>query len=777
MRDTPLQKNNVVIVLSVSALAAAGIAAYGNALDAPFFMDDVKGIVANRDIRSFSDPLKFFDTPTPISGGRPVAAFTFALNYAIHALHVRGYRVFNLGVHILAAVVLFGLVRRTLLGLPQCTRLPTAPIALVCAMAWMLHPLQTECINYVAQRTESVMGLLYFLTLYCAARGLRSLRRRWWHVACAVACALGMATKQVMVTAPVAVVLYDLTFAGLTFREALRRRSGLYATLAATWFVLAGLMFGYPDAAVGGDSDVTSFAYAVEQCIMIVKYIGRVFWPASLIADYGHPEAPPLLEAAPYVVVLMLLLVGAALLFVRRPQFGFGAVWFFITLAPTSSFIPITTEVGAERRLYVPLAGLVAMVIIGGYHVLGRVWKRRTESVARGEEGKRGWRWRWPLRGIVFILLGALALRTVWRNSDYSSTVRIWQTVVDAVPTNYRAHNNIGTALVEVGRIDEAVEHYRRAIELRPRYADAHNHLGAALRRLGGFEEAVSEFRWALELDPSLAEAHYNLGNAVGASGELGEAVRHYRQAIRLKGDYADALYNLGNTLVQLREFGEAAAMFQNVVDLEPADASAQFNLGVSLVNLGRSEEAVSVLKRAIELQPGHAKARVLLGDQYGARGELNAAIEEYRRAVEFDAQFALAHYRLGRALRWAGHYDEALPRLAEAARLGPNWPDPLVEIAWVLSTQPDDGQCRPVEAVDAAERAAALVERPTARMLDALAASYAVAGDFAKAVEFAEKAVQRAESEGDDATTEAIRQRISLYKQGRRYVDRGAGG
>jgi len=795
--------------ICLSILVVAGVLVYANGLDAPFFMDDASGIVENRDIRNFSDPLRLFGSATPISGGRPVAAFTFAINYAIHKLEVRGYHIFNLGVHVLAAVVLFGVVRRTLLTLPQWIGMSATRLALICALVWMLHPVHAECINYVSQRTESLMGLFYFLTVYCAIRALRSARARCWHVACVGACALGMATKQVMVTAPVMVFLYDFTFSARPFSDTLRRRRGLYAGLAATWLVLAGLMIGFPDTAVGDNPNVRNSDYAIEQCIMIVGYIGRVFWPASLIADYGYPRVRPLGEAAPYAMLLAPLLVGAAVLFVRHRQFGFGGVWFFITLAPTSSFVAITTEVGAERRLYVPLAGLVGMVIVGGYWVVQRVLGGARGASDGGIGSERAASIRWPCRVVTVLVLGALALRTIWRNEDYRSAVRIAQSVVDALPKNYRAqtglglalfesgrveeglehmrtacelgpgydvaHNNFGSALVKVGRIEEAVKYFRRAIEVRPSYAEAHNHLGSALRKMGSMDEAFREFQLALRFDPELAEGYYNLANAFGAIGKPDEAVRHYREAMRLKADYGDAMYNMGNVLLQMGRFEEGAVMFQRVTELEPSDASAHFNLAVALVKLGRSAEAVASLKVATEIQPGHVKARLLLGDQYRARGEVYRAIDEYRRAVESDGDLALAHYRLAGGLCDAGNYDEALAALANAIRLDPQWAEPLVETAWILSTHPDARQCRPVDAVNAAERACALVERPTARMLDALAAAYAAAGEFAKAASFGEEAVQQAEIENDIATIAAIRARVALYRQNQRYIERGA--
>ncbi len=599
--------------LYVVVLLLTGPAIYANALSGPFIFDDIDGIVDNPHIRRLWPPSNLLSAPpNTIARARPVVSFTLAVNYALGGLEPAGYRVLNIAVHTLASVVLFGVIRHTLLTPSLKDRFARSAdgLAFACALIWLVHPIQSECINYVSQRTESLMGLFYFLTFYCAARGLNSARRGWWHVAAVAACALGMASKQVMVTAPAMVLLYDAVFAATPWRETVRRRWGLYAGLAGTWVLLAALMFAYPDTNIGYEGRIGPADYALNQCVVIVDYLRRILWPHPLNVDYGNPEPRTLVEVLPHGIILAVVLVGASVLFIRRPKLGFGGLWFFVILSPTSSIVPMATEVGAERRVYVPLAGLVALAVIGGYLLIGRLASRTAAKQPRRAKAPPPPKAGWPAVLIVAVLSSALAWGTVRRNEDYDTHLSLWSTVVDVAPENYRGWNNLGIALIKRGRIEEAIPYLRRALELNPEYPEAHNHMGMALRAQGETDQALRHYRLALQYRPDFPECHYNFANALLAVGAGEQAVAHYQQALKLEPDYADAHFNLGNALVRLGRLEQAAVHYRRVTQLEPSDASAYFNLGVVLAELGRTQEAIEPLRRAVALDPNHARAR-----------------------------------------------------------------------------------------------------------------------------------------------------------------------
>ena len=178
--------------LAVALLLLAGVVAYSNSFSAPFLFDDDPAIADNPTIRSLWPPWGVLSPPNTGAGvnGRPVINLSFAINYSLGGLGVRGYHVANLAIHLCAALALFGIIRRTLLRPVLQPRFGdhALPIAFVAALVWMLHPLQTESVIFVEQRTESLMGLFYLLTLYAAVRGMEAPPSRGWQILAFVTC-------------------------------------------------------------------------------------------------------------------------------------------------------------------------------------------------------------------------------------------------------------------------------------------------------------------------------------------------------------------------------------------------------------------------------------------------------------------------------------------------------------------------------------------------------------------------------------------------------------
>ena len=570
-------------------LVVVGAVVYANSLSGPFLFDDSATIVENRTIRQLWPPLWLTRAwhPEVSSDGRPVVSFSLALNYAVGGLDVRGYHLVNVAVHILAAVVLFGVARRTLsAGKPgEWFGRHAEGVALSWALLWLVHPLQTECVNYVSQRTESIMGLFYLLVLYCALRVMHGEGARWSGVA-VVCCALGMASKEVMVSAPLLVVLYDRTFAAGSFREALRRRWGLYAGLGATWLIPGLLLARDPHGnTIGSAASVGALDYALNQCVVVVRYLQLVYWPQPLVFDYGQPQSLALDAVAPHAVVLAILLAGTVAALIYWPRSGFLGAWFFVILAPTSSFVPILTEVGAERRAYLSSAGAIGLAMVGGFLLLRQV-ARYADRV--GKDGSRMAAWIGG-SGLAVAAL-ALSVLTVLRNGDYRDPVEIWTQAVELVPGNDRAHTNLGVALADRGKIGAALVHYRRALEINLGDPEAHNNLGYALAVLGKLDSATIHYRRALERDPDYVSAHANLAGVLIAQGKVETAIVHYRRVVELDSAKPVVHNDLGVALTSLGD-GEAAAMhFRRALELDPDYEVARRNLDLVLGMRGKKE-------------------------------------------------------------------------------------------------------------------------------------------------------------------------------------------
>ena len=233
------------VALAAVMIGLGILIAYHNSFRGSLIFDDEPAILENPSIQQLWPVWKTLAPPADLTvTGRPVANFTLAVNYALSGTNVWSYHALNLLIHLLAGLTLFGVVRRTLLqpALRERFGRDAFPLAVVIALLWSLHPLQTEAVTYVIQRVESLMGLFYLLTFYCFIRSVESPRPRLWQGCAVAACLLGAATKEVTATAPLLVLLYDRTFVAGSFREAWRRRGGLHVVLAATWLPLAGLV-------------------------------------------------------------------------------------------------------------------------------------------------------------------------------------------------------------------------------------------------------------------------------------------------------------------------------------------------------------------------------------------------------------------------------------------------------------------------------------------------------------------------------------------------------
>src|SRR5262249_17111312 len=243
---------------------------------------------------------------------------SLAVNYAFDALNVWGFHAVNLAIHILAGFALYGVVRRMLGSARLRARYErSAPwLAGAAVLIWLVHPLQTESVTYIIQRAESLMGLFYLLTLYCGIRGLGSSRSLWWFVVAIAASALGMATKEGMVSAPIMMLLYDRLFVAASFREVVRRRWGFYAGLAATWTpVLILLTMSKVSESTGATAGLTPWRYLVTQFSVIVHYLRLSFWPSPLVLDYTWKLPQTVFDVLPSALVVLALAAGTVLSF------------------------------------------------------------------------------------------------------------------------------------------------------------------------------------------------------------------------------------------------------------------------------------------------------------------------------------------------------------------------------------------------------------------------------------------------------------------------------
>lgn len=618
--------------LLLSLLLLAGITAYSNTFAVPFFFDDLSSISENPHIEKLW-PIEV--PPRTTLDSRPAVAFTLALNFAFGDRNPGGYHLFNLLLHLLNGVLLFGIVRRVL---------GSAPLALAVSLLWLLHPLQTEAVTYVIQRTELMMAFSMLLALYALVRASEETRWATGFAALAIlSCALGMASKEVMVTAPLLLLLFDRIYLAGSWRALWAKRRLLHLGTASSWGILLLLVYHTPRQASAG-FHFASFGpwdYAQTQVSVVLHYLRLAIFPHPLVIDYGNWQlASKLWQPSILGAALLLALLGAtAWSLLRRPKLGFLGAWFFVILAPTSSILPIITEPAAERRVYLPLAAVVVLALLGLRALLLRLLPQQRPRLL--------------VSTLLVLGLGAVFLaRTHQRNESYRDRLTIWTLGVAQLPQNPRARLNLGVAYLDLRQSAKALPQLREALRLDPNYAAAHTALGGALGQLGQLPEAERHLRLAIKLDPRDHRAHGNLGAVFAQTGRPKRAVAQLERARHLGGARADTLLNLAQARAMLGDFARAERDARAALKRRPNDTGALQFLAKLLVRSNRLSEANAIFRRALKLRGNDAALWNNAGVALARAGKLEAAIGYFRQSLRLAPKYADAQRNLQRALQ-----------------------------------------------------------------------------------------------------------------------------
>ncbi|MCZ6816122.1 MAG: tetratricopeptide repeat protein [Planctomycetota bacterium] len=329
------------------------------------------------------------------------------------------------------------------------------------------------------------------------------------------------------------------------------------------------------------------------------------------------------------------------------------------------------------------------------------------------------------------------------------------------------ALNNLGNVLLERGEIDEATALFERAVDVEPDYAAASNNLGRALLAQRNLVEATARFREAIRLKPDYADARVNLGGVLQLQGNRDEALSQYRRAVEQQHNHAPARHRLGSLLLTMGRIDEAIGHFREALNTEPDAFQVHNSLGNALAAKNRLDEAIGCFRRALEINADFSIARRNLGKALSARGEFESAIAEFREALRVAPDDSEAQYSLGLALTLSGKSESGLEHFEKAAHLKPEWPAALNAMAWVLATHANASVRDGAKAVAHAKRACELTQNQDPTLLDTLAAAYAAAGEYGKATAKAEAALSMAVSADNTNLAEQIRSRLELYRRG----------
>ncbi|MBN1673585.1 MAG: tetratricopeptide repeat protein [Kiritimatiellae bacterium] len=629
----------------------------------------------------------------------PLTWFSYMLDRELYADAPGGYHLTNLLLHQANTLLLFLLLAR-LTG-----RVWRAAFV---AAVFAVHPLHVESVAWISQRKDVLSTLLLLLTLAAYARYVRR-PSPWRYAPVLLLFLLGLAAKPMLVTVPFVLLLLDywplnrFKGVGRRFADALGRphRIGIPRLCVAEKIPLlvlalaaAGvtLLTHWRTASVTPMLRVPLAARLAYVPVSYVTYIWKTLCPYGLAVFYPHPGAAVPARHALGAAALLVVVSGLVLWRGRRqPYLPFGWFWFLGTLVPVIGLVQIGEHGIADRYMYVPMIGLT----------LAATWG--VADLAAGWPLKR-----WVLAtagGLLVAVFGVLACVQVdcWRSS-----IALFLQALEATPRNYVACNNLGIALADQGRLDEAIPLFQASLRMRPANERALVNLGVAHFRKGELELAVAHYSLALDVNPNNYRAHADLGAAFVRRLEPEQALAHYSHALRIRpggqqardglrsalklselanrtggapldvltvkpGD-AEAPFRVGRYMARHGKFREAAEQFSQALAVRPGFAAAHDKLGLALKSLGEDARAERHYREAIRLQPDYAQAYNNLGSLLAGREEYGAAINLFAEAVRLDSDFAEAHNNLGLALAKRGQIDKAIEHFSAALRIRPDF-------------------------------------------------------------------------------------------------------
>jgi tetratricopeptide (TPR) repeat protein len=706
----------------------------------------------------------------------PLTMMSHMLDCQLFGLNAGGHHLTNILIHTATAMLLF-------LGLRRMTGClwRSAFVAAVFA----IHPLRVESVAWVAERKDVLSGLFFMLTLWAYLRhaqrqplGSKDRMLRGWRPRvlqflnldyCLVLLffTLGLMCKPMLVTLPLVLLLLD--FWPLRRCTAdwwqIQGEAGISVPRRSTLFLeklpLAGLaiasciitMFAQNKAIMPGETMPLSLRLG-NATISYVTYLQQMFWPSGLAVLYP-------LRAADIVVlkvVLSLLLLGgiSVCAFVVRgrwPYFLTGWLWYLIMLVPAIGIVQVGIQARADRYTYLPQIGLYVLVT----WVVADLCRARPHC-------------RWLLGGGATIILAALMICARTQTSYWQNSETLWNHTLACTSDNYEAENDLGYDLLQKGRGDEAMAHFRRIGQFHPDFADAHYNLGLALFKKGKLDEAIAQYQTALRIAPGQADVCNNLGNALFQSGKLDEAIALYEKALAISPDDATIHNNLGNALLQDGRLESAIIHFKKALQLDSDNAEACFNLGVALYQMGKTEEAIAGYQMALHINPGFAEAYNNLGQAFCQNGSVDKAIACCEKALQIKPDYQDAHYNLAVALARQGRFAAAVTHYKAALQINPDHPEILNNLALLLAACSDVNIRDGAQAIQYAHHACELTHYRAPVIVSTMAVAYAEAGRFDDAIATAQKACDLASALGEQDLLQQDQQLLALFRAHKPY-------
>ncbi len=566
------------VALAAVAIVVVVLAAHRASLDAVFVFDDEDAIVFNPHIQTFDLAAP---PQSPVSG-RPLVALSLAVNHAIDGVDPWGYHAFNLLLHALNALLVGFLVLRAFR--PRLAR--PGLLATLVACLWAVHPLQSEVVAYAIQRTESLAAFFVLTSLAAMIMGIERGKVAWLGVS-VFAGWVGLGAKESAAIVPVLALLVDRGLYAASWAEVWQRRRWFHGALFAMWVLAAySIAQGHRSESVGFGLGISAWEYLLCQAASLTDYARLVLWPVGQTIDYGVAKAASLSDAWFAGLAIVLAVVVSFAVFRRWPRVGLWAVWVFVCLGPTSTFVPIVTEVAAERRVYLALVGVIVLFVFGVTSFFA--------APARGSA---------VVAGVLASLCVVCGWLTYEREFLYRDSATLWRDAIAHRPGNERAHGNLGAVLAARGDYAKARVALEAAVRLDPSYSDPKLYLGIILASQGEFVRAADELRWAAEHHPRRALASFWAGIAFERVHGLRRAIDYYQVVLSIDPDHASARNNLAWLLAtcpdsSLRNASRALSLIEPVYQAQPQVGELRDTYAACLAATGQYALAVELASK-----------------------------------------------------------------------------------------------------------------------------------------------------------------------------------
>ncbi len=520
----------------------------------------------------------------------PLTWIGHIVDYQLYGLWPGGHHLTNVLLHAATTIILFLVLR-------QMTN-EIWPSALVAAL-FAVHPLHVESVAWVAERKDVLSGLFFVLTLAAYQGYIHRPSSIVRYLLLLLCFALGLLSKPMLVTLPFVLLLLDYwplqrwaPFEATAIHSSRRVFAEKIPLMLLAAVSCAATLRAQKSAIIPLDQYPWSSRIA-NALVSYCAYLGQFFWPADMAAFYPYPHGG---QATAAVVGSLILLLGVPLSAVawrrRYPFLLIGWLWYLGMLIPVIGLVQVSMQSRADRYMYLPMIGPSMALAWGTLELVKHSFVRR-----------------WLIGSAWFLALAILG-SIAWQQTSYwHDSEALWTHALTATTRNWLAEQGVGNALLDRGRVDEAVRHYRKALEIRPASPETLNDLGRLLARRGDVDGAIVCYRMALIYQPDHAQAHKNLGIALFRTGKAGEAIAHYRMALKTQPSDAQTHCNLGMALLSVGKPDEALDQFQKALDVEPDLAEAHYDLGNVLAERGEIDKAIDHYEKVLQIKPDDVDA------------------------------------------------------------------------------------------------------------------------------------------------------------------------